>query len=142
MTNSIRTSAAILTILFLAISSFVAAMPGCAVNTYETGGPTSNVDLRRVIRDSGLASDVVVDAARIDERAGSKLGQITVRNAGSSTRKIEVRFAWLDKDGMNKSGNSTTWRPYTLKPGEVEEIGSTSGSTSTDFRVSIRSDSN
>ena len=142
MTNSIRTSAAILTILFLVMSAFIAAMPGCAVNTYETGGPTSNVDLRRVIRDSGLASDVVVDAARIDERSGAKVAQVTVRNAGSSTRTIEARFAWFDKDGVNISSASITWRTYTLKPGEVEEIGSVSGSDATDFRVSIRSDSN
>ena len=142
MINSIRTSAAILTILFLAISSFIAAISGCAVNTYETGGPTSNVDLQRVIRDSGLASDVVVDAARIDERSGAKVAQVTARNAGSSTRTIEARFAWFDKDGVNISSASITWRTYILKPGEVEEIGSTSGSNATDFRISIRSDSN
>ena len=113
-------------------------LSGCAVNTYSTGGPTSNVGLERVVRDPGLASDIKIDAARIDNRSGSKLGQLTLRNAGGSERKIAVKFDWFDAEGSMVSGIKNDWRNYTLRVGEVKEVISFGIPEAVDFRASIR----
>lgn len=113
-------------------------LSGCAVNTYSTGGPTSNVGLERVVRDPGLASDIKIDAARIDNRGGSKLGQLTLRNAGGSERKIAVKFDWFNVDGVNLGGSRNSWDNYTLYAGEIREITSLGIPSATDFRASIR----
>ena len=80
-----RTSGVMPTFLFLAMSTFIAAMPGCAANTYKTGDPTSNTDIRGGIRDSRLASEVVVDAARINESTGAKIAHVAVRDIETCT---------------------------------------------------------
>ncbi len=113
-------------------------LSGCAVNTYSTGGPTSNVGLERVVRDPGLASDVQIDAARIDNRGGSKLGQLTLRNAGGSERKIAVKFDWFNAEGSMVSEIKNDWRNYTLRAGEVKEVISFGTPEAVDFRASIR----
>ena len=113
-------------------------LSGCAVNTYSTGGPTSNVGLERVVRDPGLASDVQIDAARIDNRGGSKLGQLTLRNAGGSERKIAVKFDWFNAEGSMVSEIKNDWRNYSLRAGEVKEVISFGTPEAVDFRASIR----
>jgi uncharacterized protein YcfL len=113
-------------------------LSGCAVNTYSTGGPTSNVGLERVVRDPGLASDVQIDAARIDVRAGNKAAQLTLRNAGGFERKIAVEFSWFNAQGSMVSGIKKDWRDYTLRAGEVKEVISVGIPEAVDFRASIR----
>ncbi len=125
-------------IKFVALTVLSSVIAGCAVNTYSTGGPRSNVGLERVLRDPGLASDIKVDAARIDNRAGNQLAQLTLRNAGGSERRIAVRIDWFDASGVNLSGSQNSWRNYTLRAGQVDEVSSVGIPEATDFRASIR----
>lgn len=113
-------------------------LAGCGANTYTTSMQSSNVDLRRVIRDSSLASDIQVEAANVVDRAGRKVAQVAVRNAGGTTRTIEVKFRWLDSSGIDPTPNLSTWRPYTVGPGEVVDISSLGGESGVDFSVTIR----
>lgn len=113
-------------------------LAGCGANTYTTTMQSSNVDLRRVIRDSNLASDIQIDAANVVDRAGRKVAQVAVRNAGGATRTIEVKFRWLDSSGIDPTPNLSTWRPYTIGPGEVVDISSLGGESGVDFSVTIR----
>ena len=113
---------------------------GCGVNTYQTGGPVSNVELKRCVRDSGLSQDIQIDAARLVDRSGSKLAQLTIRNAGGSTRTIGVKFAWFDSDGVGVGSTDNSWERFTLAPGEVREISSLGIPEAADFRVSVRKD--
>lgn len=122
----------------LASAAACCAAVGCGTNAYSTGGPTSNVDLvRRVTRDPGLASDIQIDAARINAAGSSKVAQLTVRNAGGGERKIQAQFTWFDESGAKVSGGSD-WSSYVLGPGDVREISSLGIPEATDFRVLIR----
>jgi uncharacterized protein YcfL len=117
-----------------------ASIAACsAVNTYSTGGPTSNVDLRRVVRDSNLASDIVIEAAKSSMVGRNRVAQLTVRNAGSSTRNIAVQYVWFDAQGINITGSQPVWMDYTLMPGETRELSSVGGQDAEDFRVSVAS---
>ncbi len=120
------------------VFTLLVIMAGCAVNTYSSGGPISNIGLERVVRDPGLASDIKIDAARIDDRGGSKLGQLTLRNAGGTEKRIAVKFDWFNSDGVNLSGSRNDWDKYTLYPGEIKEVTSMGSSSAKDFRASIR----
>ncbi len=115
-----------------------ASLGGCAVNTYSSGGPVSNIGLERVVRDQGLASDIKIDAARIDIRGGNRVAQLTLRNAGGFERNIAVEFSWFNADGGTLTGNKKDWRNYTLRAGEVIEVISIGISESADFRATIR----
>ena len=126
----------ILPVAMVAAASFIA---GCGANSYSTGGPVSNVELqRRVTRDPGLASDIQIDAARINTANRSKVAQLSVRNAGLGERRIAVQFTWFDDSGARVSGGKE-WSSYTLGAGEVREISSLGIPEATDFRVQIRS---
>lgn len=124
-----------LTIVSALCIPFLAA---CGANAYATGGPASNVDLsRRVVRDSALAGDIQIDAARINSANRSKVAQLTVRNAGLGQRKIAVQFTWFDDSGAKVSGGQD-WSNYTIGAGEIREISSLGIPEATDFRVLIR----
>lgn len=132
-----QTMKAVITLIACTAACWSAA--GCGTNAYSTGGPTSNVDLvRRVTRDPGLASDIQIDAARINAAGASKVAQLTVRNAGGGERRIQTQFTWFDVSGAKVSGGSD-WSDYTLGPGDVREISSLGIPEATDFRVLIRS---
>lgn len=112
---------------------------GCGANSYSTAEPGANVDLqRRVIRNPGLASDIRITSARVTRTAGNTVGQLTLTNDSSSERRIEVRWAWLDKDGGSIGGSEQPWQPYTLAGGEVREIKSAGGQDGDDFRITVR----
>jgi uncharacterized protein YcfL len=114
---------------------------GCGANTYSTGEPGSNVDLqRRVIRDPALASDVKITAARINDAAGTSVGQVTVQNTSGWERRIRVRWSWLDRDGANIGGSEQPWQSYTLAGGEMREITCAGGTDGRDFRITIRNE--
>jgi uncharacterized protein YcfL len=111
---------------------------GCGTNTYSTRDPSANVDLvRRVVRDPGLASDVQIEAARINDANSSKVAQITVRNRSSWERRISIQFTWFDAAGAKVAGG-TSWSDYTLGSGEVRDISSLGIPEAADFRVQIR----
>ncbi len=113
---------------------------GCGTNTYATSAPKSNIDIvQRVQRDPGLASDIVIEGARIDDKAGNKIAQVTLRNAGQSERMLQYRFDWFDQVGSRVSPSSTPWRTATLGAGEMKELVSPGGPEGFDFRVSIKS---
>jgi len=134
--RSLPTSFRILGALGSAIAAF--ASIGCGTNTYSTREPVSNVDLvRRVVRDPGLASDVQIEAARLNAANTSRIAQLTVRNSGSGERRIAVQFTWFDDSGA-KVGGGTEWSAYTLGSGEVREISSLGIPEASDFRVQIR----
>jgi uncharacterized protein YcfL len=135
-TSCVSASAAV-----AALSVMVAAglwSTGCGANTYTSSMQSSNVELRRVIRDSSLASDIQVEAANVVDRAGRKVAQVAVRNAGGATRTIEVKFRWLDGSGIDPTPNLSTWRAFTLGPGEVVDVSSLGGESGVDFSVTIR----
>jgi hypothetical protein len=113
---------------------------GCSgVNTYSTHTPPPSVNLERVIRDGGLASDVQIEAIPpIDRGAGAKTAQITMRNLGGTTRTFEMRIDWFDRDGASQTGSTVAWRSYTLTPGEVREATFTGGARAEDYRLSVR----
>lgn len=123
----------------IAALSLVMATSGCGTNTYATRTPTSNVELNRIVRDPGLASDVQVVAANLMKASGKNAAQVVVRNTGGATRDIEVKFTWRDADSIDRAPNLNTWRPYTLGPGEETSISSVGGDWASDFTVMIRS---
>jgi hypothetical protein len=97
------------------------------------------VNLERVIRDGGLASDIEIEAIPpIDRGAGAKTAQITMRNLGSSTRTFEMRLDWFDREGASQTGSTVVWKTYTLSPGEVREATFTGGPKAEDYRLSVR----
>ena len=111
---------------------------GCGTNTYSTRDPASNVDLvRRVVRDPGLASDIQVEAARINDASASKVAQVTIRNRSSWERRISIQFTWFDAAGA-KVGGGSSWSNYTLGSGEVRDISSLGIPEASDFRVQVR----
>lgn len=112
---------------------------GCGANTYTSSMQSSNVELRRVIRDSNLASDIQVEAANVVDRAGRKVAQVALRNSGGVTRTIEVKFRWLDSSGIDPTPNLSTWRSFTLGPGELVDVSSLGGESGVDFSVTVRS---
>ena len=135
-TNSHRTVA----LMAGAIAASALLLVGCGTNTYATSAPKSNIDIvQRVQRDPGLASDIVIDGARIDDKAGNKIAQVTLRNAGQSERMLQYRFDWFDQVGSRVSPSSTPWRTATLGAGEMKELVSPGGPEGFDFRVSIKS---
>ena len=135
-TNSHRTAA----LMVGAIAASALLLVACGTNTYATSAPKSNIDIvQRVQRDPGLASDVVVEGARIDDKAGNKVGQVTLRNVGQSDRMLQYRFEWFDQVGSRVSPSSTPWRTATLGAGEMKELVSPGGPEGFDFRVSIKS---
>ena len=135
-TNSHRTAA----LMVGAIAASALLLVACGTNTYATSAPKSNIDIvQRVQRDPGLASDVVVEGARIDDKAGNKVGQVTLRNVGQSDRMLQYRFEWFDQTGSRVSPSSTPWRTATLGAGEMKELVSPGGPHGFDFRMSIKS---
>jgi uncharacterized protein YcfL len=129
------------TALSLVVLLCVAHLASCGANTYSTGEPGSNVDLqRRVIRDSALASDVRITAARMNKAAGNAVGQVTVQNTSSWERRIRVRWSWLDADGASIGGSEQPWQPYVLAGGEMRELTCAGGSDGADFRITIRNE--
>jgi uncharacterized protein YcfL len=115
-------------------------LTACGTNTYATSAPKSNVDIvQRVQRDPGLASDVVIEGARVDDKAGNKIAQVTLRNVGQSTRSIKYRFDWFDQQGSRVSPGSAPWREMEVDAGDSKEIVSPGGTHGFDFRFSIRS---
>jgi uncharacterized protein YcfL len=128
-------------IIPIALVASMALQFGCGANTYSTGEPGSNVDLqRRVIRDSALASDVKITAARLNNAAGNAVGQVTVQNTSSWERRIKVRWSWLDADGASISGSEQPWQAYVLAGGEMRELTCAGGSDGADFRITIRNE--
>lgn len=126
------------TLRALTAAALLVALSGCGTNTYSTGEPTSNVDLqRRVVRDPGLASDVKIEAARINTANRSKVAQLSVRNTSSWERRISVQFTWFDQSGAKVAGGNS-WSDYVLTSGEVREISSLGIPEAADFRVQIR----
>jgi uncharacterized protein YcfL len=135
-TNSHR----IVALMAGAIAASALLLVACGTNTYATSAPKSNIDIvQRVQRDPGLASDVVVEGARIDDKAGNKVGQVTLRNVGQSDRMLQYRFEWFDQVGSRVSPSSTPWRTATLGAGEMKELVSPGGPQGFDFRMSIKS---
>ena len=135
-TNSHRTVA----LMAGAIAASALLLVACGTNTYATSAPKSNIDIvQRVQRDPGLASDIMIDGARIDDKAGNKIAQVTLRNAGQSERMLQYRFDWFDQVGSRVSPSSTPWRTATLGAGEMKELVSPGGPEGFDFRVSIKS---
>jgi uncharacterized protein YcfL len=127
--------------LRIATALAAALAGGCGANTYSTGEPGSNVDLqRRVIRDSALASDVRITAARMNKAAGNAVGQVTVQNTSSWERRIRVRWSWLDSDGASIGGSEQPWQSYVLAGGEMRELTCAGGSDGADFRITIRNE--
>jgi uncharacterized protein YcfL len=118
--------------------SLVVVSAGCGANTYTTRTPTSNVELNRIARDPGLASDVQVVAANLTKASGRNAAQVVIRNLGGATRDIEVKFIWRDVDSIDRAPNLNTWRPYTLGSGEETSISSVGGDWASDFTVMIR----
>ena len=115
-------------------------LTACGTNTYATSAPKSNIDIvQRVQRDPGLASDIMIDGARIDDKAGNKIAQVTLRNAGQSERMLQYRFDWFDQVGSRVSPSSTPWRTATLGAGEMKELVSPGGPEGFDFRMAIKS---
>jgi uncharacterized protein YcfL len=135
-TNSHRTVA----LMAGAIAASALLLVACGTNTYATSAPKSNIDIvQRVQRDPGLASDIVIDGARIDDKAGNKIAQVTLRNAGQSERMLQYRFDWFDQVGSRVSPSSTPWRTATLGAGEMKELVSPGGPEGFDFRMAIKS---
>ena len=135
-TNSHRTVA----LMAGAIAASALLLVACGTNTYATSAPKSNIDIvQRVQRDPGLASDIMIEGARIDDKAGNKIAQVTLRNAGQSERMLQYRFDWFDQVGSRVSPSSTPWRTATLGAGEMKELVSPGGPEGFDFRVSIKS---
>lgn len=125
------------TAVFAGFSVWAVACSG--VNTYSTHTPPPSVNLERVIRDGGLASDIEIEAIPpIDRGAGAKTAQITMRNLGGSTRTFEMRLDWFDRDGASQTGSTVVWKTYTLSPGEVREATFTGGPKAEDYRLSVR----
>jgi hypothetical protein len=126
--------------LQLVAAVVILAAASCSgVNTYSTHTPPSSVNLQRVTRDPGLASDIEIEAIPpIDRGAGAKTAQITMRNLGGSTRTFEVQLDWFDEDGAVQTGSTVVWRKYTLGPGEVREASFTGGPKARDYRLSVR----
>ena len=135
-TNSHRTVA----LMAGAIAASALLLVACGTNTYATSAPKSNIDIvQRVQRDPGLASDIVIEGARIDDKAGNKIAQVTLRNAGQSERMLQYRFDWFDQVGSRVSPSSTPWRTATLGAGEMKELVSPGGPEGFDFRMAIKS---
>lgn len=116
---------------------------GCkTANTYSTGEPMSNVELRRIVRDPILSSDLTITAARLETRpdgeTGPRLAQLTIRNDGGSVRSFEILWAWRNKSGMNVGGTGYAQK-YSLQPGEVKDIQGIGPSEAADFRVTVTS---
>jgi uncharacterized protein YcfL len=117
----------------------VGAIAACGANTYSTSGVKPNVDLtRRVERNPGLSNDIIIEGARIDDKAGNAIAQVTLRNIGQSERAVEYRFDWLDANGSRVSPSSTPWREITLGAGEVQDLKSAGGADGYDFRIALR----
>ena len=126
--------------MLLCVAATTLLTCACGTNTYATSAPKSNIDIvQRVQRDPGLASDVVVEGARIDDKAGNKVGQVTLRNVGQSDRMLQYRFEWFDQAGSRVSPSSTPWRTATLGAGEMKELVAPGGPQGFDFRMSIKS---
>lgn len=114
---------------------------GCSrANTFETGGPRSNVDLApQIVRDPGLSNVIEVVSSRIDERGGVNFAQVTIRNNSSSSRSVEYRFDWFDADGVNVTPRmGQGFRTETIGGGESFDLQSSAASRGVDFRFTIR----
>jgi uncharacterized protein YcfL len=95
-----------------------------------------------VHRDDGKAGDGKVEQmvlVRVDDKAGNKIAQVTLRNVGQSTRSIKYRFDWFDQQGSRVSPGSAPWRELEVDAGDSKEIVSPGGTHGFDFRFSIRS---
>jgi uncharacterized protein YcfL len=110
---------------------------GCGANTYSTAEPMSNVGTERVMRNPGLAADINVVATRLDEKAGVKYAQVTVRNESGSRKAVRYRFDWFDADGMAIEGLNSKFVSVEIGAGESQEIRSAGPQRATDFRFTI-----
>ena len=114
-----------------------ALLAGCGANTYSTAEPMSNVGTERVMRNPGLAADIKVIATRLDEKAGVKYAQVTVRNESGSSKTIQYRFDWFDADGVTVPGLNSGFVSTEIGPGEAREIRSAGPARAADFRFTI-----
>lgn len=114
-----------------------ATLVGCGANTYSTAEPMSNVGTERVMRNPGLAADIKVVATRLDEIAGVKHAQVTVRNEAGSSKTIRYRFDWFDANGVTVPGLNSGFVSTEIGPGEAREIRSAGPARAADFRFTI-----
>lgn len=121
----------------LLVPAVISMVAGCGANTYSTGDPVSNVGTERVIRNPGLATEIKVVATRIDEKAGVKYAQVTIRNESGSSKTIRYRFDWFDADGVAVVGLNSAFVSIEIGPGESREIRSAGPARAADFRFTI-----
>lgn len=101
---------------------------GCAtnVNTVERAQPQATPNYiadKRVITDNTLANTFRVVAINQTTVSGNLLKiQATVENLRSSTRTLNYKFEWTDKDGMAVGSPNETWKSILLQGRETQTI--------------------
>ena len=127
----------------LALAGLLVA--GCAsnVNTVERAQPEAKphyVSDKRVITDNTLAGTIGVVAITQTTVSGNLLKlQATVENLKNSTRTLNYKFEWVDRDGMTLSSPTDTWKSIRLMGRETRTITAVATSPSAvDFTLKLR----
>lgn len=118
---------------------------GCAtnVNTVERAQPQATANYiadKRVITDNTLANTFRVLAINQTTVSGNLLKlQATVENLRSSTRTLNYKFEWIDKDGMAIDSPNETWKTMLFEGRETKTISTVSiNPRAVDFTLKLR----
>jgi uncharacterized protein YcfL len=120
-------------------------LAGCAsnVNTVERAQPEATphyIPDKRVITDNTLAGAIRVVSINQTTVSGNLLKlQATVENLKSSTRTLNYKFDWVDRDGIALSSPTDTWKSIRLLGRETRTITAVAVSPrAVDFTLKLR----
>ena len=118
---------------------------GCAtnVNTVERAqsqATPSYIADKRVITDNTLANTFRVVAINQTTVSGNLLKlQATVENLRNSTKTLNYKFEWIDKDGMAIDSPNETWKTMLFEGRETKTISTVAiNPRAVDFTLKLR----
>jgi uncharacterized protein YcfL len=125
------------------VAAALLAGVGCkSVNTVERAQPRATpdvVDTKYLKTDPGLKGDIaLVSVVQKELPDGTLKIQAEVQNVRRTTRSFNYKVQWIDQSGMTMDLPSTSWKPATLRGGEILTIPAVAPSPkAVDFRLQL-----
>ena len=127
---------------FVPAAGLVFVLASCStVNTVERATASANynmVDDRRVISDSSLDDYAYVESVNEGRVGGLLMIQAKIANSTSALRRINYKFEWIDKNGMEVPSGASPWMTLILEGGESKNISAVAPSADVcDFKLKL-----